>query len=75
MSRKDYHMHPKALVAPERFADFAEKAIERGITEICVTDHMPLSLSHASDRIPRGEVGAYCRAVRHRGGFSPNGCR
>ena len=29
-----------------------------------MTDHMPLSLSHASDRIPRGEVGAYCRAVR-----------
>ena len=62
--RKDYHMHPTVLQKPEKFELFAQQALERGIGEICVTDHMPLSVSSASDRIPKGEVAAYCRRVR-----------
>ena len=52
------------LQTPERFDAFAQQAIARGIGEICISDHMPLSISCAKDRIPRGEVSAYCRRVR-----------
>ncbi len=62
--RKDYHMHPTALVAPERMESFVQCAVSKNIEEICVTDHMPLSISNAADRIPRGMVGQYCRKVR-----------
>lgn len=62
--RKDYHMHPQVLRYPERFALYAERALQKNITEICVTDHMPLSVSSASDRIPHGAVKQYCNAVR-----------
>ena len=57
-------MHPKALTAPENFDAFVQVALEQGIGEICVTDHMPLSISSASDRLPKDGVEAYCRAVR-----------
>ena len=56
-------MHPCVLSAPENFAQFAEAAIARGIGEICVTDHMPLSLSHAKDRLQPGTVREYCARV------------
>ena len=62
--RKDYHIHPTILKTPERFDAFVQCARRKHIGEICVTDHMPLSLSAASDRIPQGRVGEYCRAVR-----------
>ncbi len=62
--RKDYHMHPTVVQNPERFANFVKRAKEQGIGEICVTDHMPLSVSAASDRIPQGQVGTYCAQVR-----------
>ena len=61
---KDYHMHPTIVQDRERFHAFAGKAIEEGIEEICVTDHMPLSVSNAADRIPAGRVEDYCRTVR-----------
>lgn len=61
---KDYHMHPTVVSNPFRFAQFARTAIERGINEICITDHMPLSVSRAGDRIPAGRVEEYCAAVR-----------
>lgn len=57
-------MHPTVLKSPERFALFAEQALQKGIGEICVTDHMPLSLSHAKDRLERGSIKAYCARVR-----------
>lgn len=63
--RKDYHMHPMIIQKPERFDAFVQKAIQEGIGEICVTDHMPLQCSNAKDRIPHGEVKAYCTAVRN----------
>ena len=62
--RKDYHMHPTVLKAPERFEQFAQTALANGIDEICVTDHMPLSISHAKDRLERGSIQAYCARVR-----------
>lgn len=65
---KDYHMHPVVVQAPERFAAFARKAIDEGIGEICITDHMPLSTSNAGDRIPAGRVKEYCAAVRRLAG-------
>ena len=62
--RKDYHMHPMVIQAPERFDEFVQSALRKNIGEICITDHMPLSISSASDRIPNGRVGEYCRRVR-----------
>ena len=62
--RKDYHMHPAVLARPELFPDFVEQAKIKGIQEICITDHMPLSISAAKDRIPKGKVCEYCSFVR-----------
>lgn len=62
--RKDYHIHPTVLALPDRIEHFVESALSKNIYEICVTDHMPLSISNASDRIPRGMVREYCRSVR-----------
>ena len=64
MIRKDYHIHPTVLKTPERFALFVQEARKKGIGEICVTDHMPLSRSHAKDRLERGTVREYCARVR-----------
>ena len=61
---KDFHMHPQVVLAPDRFDAFAAQAIARGIDEVCITDHMPLSTSRAGDRIPAGRVSDYCRTVR-----------
>ena len=55
--RRDYHMHPKAWADEERFDAFVSEALRKDIKEICVTDHMPLSISNASDRIIKGRVG------------------
>ena len=62
--RKDYHMHPTIITRPEYFDQFVQVALEKGIEEICVTDHMPLSFSKESDRLPRGTVAEYCARVR-----------
>lgn len=61
---RDYHIHPTVVQDAERFDAFASKAIQTGIEEVCITDHMPLSTSNASDRIPAGEVAKYCSTVR-----------
>lgn len=65
--KKDYHMHPAVVLNPKRFDAFARRALELGIEEICVTDHMPLSTSRAGDRIPAGRVEEYCKTVRRLG--------
>lgn len=57
-------MHPMVVQNFEGFDDFARQAIARGIQEVCVTDHMPLSISNAGDRIPAGKVTEYCQKVR-----------
>ena len=62
--RKDYHMHPTVLATPERFDQFVQQALKQNVGEICVIDHMPLSISKASDRLPAGSIGAYCAQVR-----------
>ena len=62
--RRDYHIHPTVLQIPERFDEFVSAALAKNIKEICVTDHMPLSISKASDRIPHGCVKKYCESVR-----------
>jgi len=61
---KDYHMHPRIVTSPERFELFARKAIDAGIEEVCITDHMPVSVSNSPDRIPEGRVSEYCSSVR-----------
>ena len=62
--RKDYHMHPTVVSSPEKVDSFIKSALSKGIQEVCFTDHMPLSVSKASDRIPNGMVGGYYRKVR-----------
>lgn len=64
--RRDYHIHPTVLQTPERFDEFVSAALAKNIKEICVTDHMPLSISKASDRIPHGCVKKYCERLRER---------
>lgn len=61
--RKDYHMHPTVVQDPLRFDRFAMQAIERGIDEVCITDHMPLIGSTSKDRMPQGTVGEYVDKV------------
>ena len=61
---KDYHLHPNLLNVPTQAEDFIKAALSKGITELCFTDHMPLSVSNARDRIPKGKVKEYCQAVR-----------
>lgn len=62
--RKDFHMHPSVIQAPERFDSFVQEALRKSIGEICITDHMPLSRSDAPDRLPFGSVCEYCARVR-----------
>ena len=62
--RKDYHIHPTIIQHPERFDAYVQQALAKGIQEICVTDHMPISVSNAPDRIPDGMVKNYCSKVR-----------
>lgn len=62
--KKDYHLHPRILNPIEPFDAFVHAALRKGIKKICVTDHMPLSVSNASDRIPKGKVKEYCHKVR-----------
>jgi len=61
--KKDYHMHPTVVQDPERFDRFAATAIERGIDEVCITDHMPLIDNTSKDRIPHGKIEEYCEKV------------
>lgn len=73
--RKDYHMHPTVVQDPARFDRFAAQALERGIEEVCITDHMPLIDNTSKDRIPHGKVGEYVEKVqeiqeRYRGTLS-----
>ena len=62
--KKDYHIHAMVLKDSVRAEQFIQQAIERGFGEICITDHMPVSVSSASDRIPSGMVKNYCESVR-----------
>ncbi len=62
--RKDYHIHPVVLGEADRFDAFVRRAVEKNIGEICVTDHMPLSVSRAADRIEPGRVRDYITRVR-----------
>ncbi len=59
----DYHMHPQILKENSQANLFVEQAINMGLTEICFTDHMPLSFHNAADRIGKGRVGEYCQRV------------
>lgn len=62
----DYHMHPN-LTNNYKAADaFIEKAISEGFEEICFTDHMPLSISDAGDRIKKGMIKKYYKAVKEK---------
>ena len=62
----DYHMHPNIINKPDNADLFINHAIEMGFDEICFTDHMPLSICNAADRIPKGEVEKYCELVREK---------
>lgn len=61
---KDFHTHPQIIKDTKNFDAYASIAIENGIDEICITDHMPLVGSTVSDRIPQGKVEEYCFKVR-----------
>ena len=61
MVKADRHIHAQVLTAPETAERFIERAIELGFDEVCLTDHMPLPISPAADRIPDGRVGDYGR--------------
>ncbi len=61
--RSDYHMHPQILRENSQANQFVEQAIKNGLTEICFTDHMPLSVCNAADRIKKGKVKEYCQRV------------
>ena len=61
--RKDYHTHPQLMRVPDRIDRYAARAQELNIGALCITDHMPLSISSAADRIPKGQVGEYIRRV------------
>ncbi len=56
----DFHMHPQIMQNPDGFDTFVQAALAKGLTDICITDHMPLLCSSASDRIPKGRVAEYC---------------
>lgn len=60
----DYHTHPQIINSENQFDAFIKRALERGIKEICITDHMPLLCSGASDRIPHSKVALYCKKAR-----------
>ena len=61
--KKDYHIHAQIIRETVDSEAFIQTAIARGFGEICITDHMPLSLSNAADRIPAGRVSEYCEKV------------
>ena len=61
---KDYHIHPQIIKDESLFDAFAEEALEKGVQEVCITDHMPLIGSMASDRIPFGKVEEYCEKAK-----------
>ncbi len=60
MILSDFHLHPQILTR-DNFDEFVLTAKKRGIEKICITDHMPLLCSGASDRIPKGRVYDYCK--------------
>ena len=64
MKNSDTHIHAMILQEGVDSEAYIRTAIDRGLDEICITDHMPLSISQASDRIPAGRVKEYCRRVR-----------
>ncbi len=61
---KDYHFHPQIIQHSDKFKEFAEVAIQNGVEEVCITDHMPLIGNIQADRIPHGKVAEYCRRAR-----------
>lgn len=61
---KDYHIHPQIIKEDTIFCEFAEEALEKGVQEVCITDHMPLVGSAAGDRIPMGMIEKYCEKAR-----------
>jgi len=61
---KDYHIHPQIIKDESLFDAFAEEALKKGVQEVCITDHMPLIGSMASDRIPFGKVEEYCEKAK-----------
>ena len=64
MITHDMHTHPQIIKGAERFDEFAEIAIQKGIKTIGITDHMPLESLKQSDRIPVGMLKEYCRTGR-----------
>lgn len=61
MILSDLHTHPQIIKDDTEFDAFVRRALERGIKRLCITDHMPLLCSSASDRIPKGHVAEYCK--------------
>lgn len=62
----DMHMHPNFINHPENFDIFVQKAIEKGMETICITEHMPLLHDTMHDRLPHNSVARYCEEVKRR---------
>lgn len=60
----DHHIHPNIINRPQAADAFIDSAVKQGFQEIYITDHMPLSISKAGDRIPKGKIKQYCEAVK-----------
>ncbi len=60
----DYHTHPNLMRVPENGRAYIETAIQKGLREICFTDHAPLEGFPLGDRMPVGMARQYCETVR-----------
>lgn len=63
--KRDYHMHPQITRDPEFAEHFITSAVKLGFNEICITDHCPVPIDFASDRILNGKMEDYVTAVRN----------
>ena len=60
----DNHIHAGIMAENSRAEEFIKIAIDKGLSEIGITDHAPFPQFRAGDRIPVGQTAAYCRRVR-----------
>lgn len=62
--KADCHVHVQVVCESIRSEAFVEAAIDRGLETIVVTDHCPIPVAKAADRIPDGRLDDYIRGVR-----------
>ena len=60
----DNHIHAGIMAKTPKAEAFINKAIEKGLSHIVISDHAPLPQSTLGDRIPDGMTAEYCRRIR-----------